>query len=184
MHRPEVSVWVPRYGTVRSLVLYGLFAAVVWRADAAVRETMAAVGGPGPRTVGQGLAVGLWLLLAGVLAYEYRRQTRPHPSFLTAHVRQHYLHQRVPARVKFGTYVALLVAGGYVATFARATFFARLDDGLLVVRRLLTAGDPGAFSLVNLGYGVLFVAGALAFSHAADRVLIAGARAVLARWGR
>lgn len=177
-------MWVPRYGTVRSLVLYGLFAVVVWRADADLRETVVAVGGPDPATVGQALAVGLWLLLAGVFAYEYRRQTRPFPSFLTAHVRQHYLHQRVPARVKFGTYVALLVAGGYVALFARATFFARLDDGLLVVRRLATAGAPGSFSVANLGYGLLFVAGAVAFAHAADRVLVAGARAALARWGR
>lgn len=174
-------MWVPRYGTVRSLVLYGLFAVVVWRADAELRETLAVLG-LDPATVGRGLAVGLWLLLAAVLAYEYRRQTRPLPSFLTNHVRQQYLDQRVPERLKFATYVGLLVAGGYVALFARAAFFARLDDGLLVVRRLLTAGHPGSFSLVNLGWGLLFVAGAVAFAHAADRVLVAGVRAALARW--
>lgn len=184
MYRPEVSVWVPRYGTVRSLVGYGLVALVVWRADAAIRETLDAVAGVDPASTARGLAVGLWLLLGVVLAYEYRRQTRPRPSFITAHVRQHYLQQRVPERAKFATYVALLVAGGYVALFAREPFFSRLDDALLVVRRLLTTGDPGAVSLANLGYGVAFVAGALAFAHAADRVLVAGVRAALARWGK
>lgn len=183
MYRPNVSVWVPRYGTVRSLVLFGLFTVVVSRADEDLRETLAAATGIDPTTVGRGIAVGLWLLLGVVLAVEYRRQTRSFPSFLTPDVRGHFLRQRVPARLHFAAYVALLVAGGYVALFARDRFFVALDGGLLVVRRVLATGDPGSFSLENLGHGVLFVAAAVAFAHAADRVFVAGVRAVLAHRG-
>lgn len=181
MNRPSVTAWVPRYGTVRSLVLFALVAVVVWRAGPDLRETLSTALGTSPTTAGRTVAALLWLLLAAVLALEYRRQTRPFPRFLTPDVRAKFLEQRVPTRVLFAGYVGLLVVGGYVALFARATFFARLDGALLVVRRLLATGDPGAFSLSALGYGVLFVVGAVGFAHAADRVLVAGARAVIAR---
>lgn len=181
MYRPSLSAWVPRYGTVRSLVLFGLLAVVAWRAGPHLRETLAAAVGVAPATAGRALAVLLWLSLAAVLVVEYRRQTRPFPAFLTPDVREKFLEQRVPTSVLFAGYVGLLVVGGYVALFAREAFFARLDGALLVVRRLLATGDPGRFSVAAVGYGVLFVVGAVAFAHAADRVLVAGARAVIAR---
>lgn len=181
MYRPSVSAWVPRYGTVRSLVLFALLVVVAWRADPDLRDTLATAAGITPATAGRALAVLLWCSLAAVLAVEYRRQTRPFPSFLTPDVRAKFLEQRVPTRLLFAGYLVLLAAGGYVALFARGPFFARLDGALLVVRRVVTTGDPGAFSPSAVGYGVLFVCGAVAFAHAADRVLVAGARAVIAR---
>lgn len=181
MYRPNVTAWVPRYGTVRSLVLFALLAVVAWRAGPGLRETLSTALGIAPTTAGRAVAAVLWLALAVVLVAEYRRQTRPFPRFLTPDVRAKFLEQRVPTRVLFAGYVLLLVGGGYVALFAREPFFARLDGALLVVRRLLATGAPGAFSVSALGYGVLFVAGAVAFAHAADRVLVAGARAVIAR---
>lgn len=181
MHRPSVRAWVPRYGSVRSLVCVALVGVVVLRAREPLRETLATALSVDPATAWLGVLVALGLLAVAVLAVEVRRQARPFPAFLTPDVRDEFLRQRVPPRLLFAAYVALLGAGGYVALFARTSFFSRLDGALLVVRRLLATGDPGAFSLIALGQGALFVAGAVAFAHAADRVLVAGARAVIAR---
>lgn len=180
MHRPEVTAWVPRYGTVRSLVLFALLAVVVWRAEDALRETLSTAFGVSGATAWTVTRVALGALLVAVLAVEYRRQTRSVTSFVAGDVREKFLEGQVPARALFAAYVALLAGGGYVALFARDVFFARLDNALLVVRRLVTTGDPGPFSLAALGYGVLFVLGAVAFAHAADRVLVAAARRVIA----
>lgn len=180
MNRRNVSAWVPRYGTVRSLVIVGLLALVVSRADPALRETLAAAG-VSAAVAGRAVAAGLWLLVGLTVVVEYRRQTSQFPSFLTPDVRTHFLRQRVPTQALFAAYVALLVAGGYVALFAREQFFAGLDGALLVVERLITTGGPGAFSFTSLAYGTLFVVGALAFAHAADRVVVASLRAAIAR---
>lgn len=180
MYRPSLDAWVPRYGTVRSLVVLGLLAVVVWRAEAAFRETLTtALDVDGP-TAWTGVLAALALLAGVVLAVEYRRQTRLRPKFYTPDVRAKFFEQRVPTRALFAGYLALLVAGGYVALFARDVFFTRLDGALLVVRRLLATGDPGAFSLEALGYGTLFVLGAVAFAHAADRVFVAAWRKLIA----
>lgn len=181
MHRPNLEAWVPRYGTVRSLVVVGLLAVIVWRAEAALRETAVALG-VDESTAWTGVLVALSMLGVAVLAVEYRRQTQRVPSFYTPDVRATFFEQHVPTRLLFAGYVTLLVAGGYVALFARDVFFDRLDNALLVVRRLVTTGDPGAFSLDALGYGVLFVVGAVAFAHAADRVVIATWRKFIAGW--
>lgn len=183
MYRPSLSAWVPRYGTVRSLVGFALLVVVVWRADAALRETLTTALGVDEATASACILVVVGLGLVAVLGVEYRRQTKPRPKFFTPDVRAKYVEQRVPTRALFTGYVLLLVGGGYVALFARDVFFARLDNALLVVRRLLTSGDPGAFSLSALGYGVLFVVGAVAFAHAADRVLVAGLRKLIAERG-
>ncbi|WP_255196785.1 hypothetical protein [Halorarius litoreus] len=180
MYRPNLTAWVPRYGTVRSFVLVALLAIVVWRAEAPLRETVATALSVGESTAWTGTLVALSLLAVVVFAVEYRRQTRRTPAFFTPDVRAKFYEQRVPPRALFAAYVLLLVAGSYVALFAREVFFTRLDNALLVVRRLVTTGDPGAFSLSALGYGVLFVVGALAFAHATDRVLVAGWRKLIA----
>lgn len=180
MFTPSLPAWVPRYGTVRSLVVYLLLAVVVWRAEAPLRETLVTATGVDSATAWYGVLAVLGLLLVAILVVEYRRQTKPRPKFFTPDVRAKFFEQQVPTRVLFAAYVLLLVGGGYVALFARNTFFARLDNALLVVRRLVTTGDPGAFSLEALGYGVLFVVGAVAFAHAADRVFVAGWRKLIA----
>jgi hypothetical protein len=180
MARRQFDAWVPRYGTVRSFVLFGLFVVVVAHAGADAHRTVATATGVQTGAVARTFAVGLWLLLTAVVALELRRQTRPFPSFIARDVREQFLSQRVPQRALFAAYVLLLLASGYVAVFARPRFFAALDGGLLVVRRLVETGDPGAFSLAKLGYGLAFVVGSVAVAHAADRVLVAGARALIA----
>jgi len=177
----EFDAWVPRNGTIRSLVLYALFAVVVDRAGADAHRTVATATGVDTGTVATAFAVVLWLLLAVVLVVEYRRQTRPFPSFVAPEVRDQFLRQRVPRRALLGAYVLLLLAGLFVAVFARPRFFGVLDNGLRVVRRVVRSGDPGSFSVVNLGYGVAFVVCSLAVAHAADRVLVAGARKLVER---
>lgn len=179
MRRPNLEAWAPRYGTIRSLVVYLLLVVVVWRAEAPLRETAAALG-VDRTTAWTGVLALLGLLFLVVLGFEYRRQTESATAFYTRDVRAKFFEQQVPTRALFAGYVLLLVAGGYVALFARGTFFTRLDNALLVVRRLLTSGDPGSFSLAALGYGLLFVVGAVAFAHAADRVLVAAWRKLVA----
>ena len=183
MRRPSLQAWAPRYGTVRSLVVYLLLVVVVWRAEGPLRETLATTAGVDGQFAWLGVVLVLALLLVAVLAVEYRRQTRSATAFYTSDVRAKFYEQQVPTRALFAAYVLLLVAGGYVALFARDVFFARLDGALLVVRRLVSTGDPGVFSLEALGYGVLFVVGAVAFAHAADRVLVAGWRKFIAETG-
>jgi hypothetical protein len=183
MRRPTLQAWAPRYGTIRSLVVYLLLVVVVWRAEAPLRATLATTLGLDGATAWSGVLALLGLLLVVVLAVEYRRQTASATAFYTSDVRATFFEQQVPTRALFVAYVLLLVTGGYVALFARDVFFARLDGALLVVRRLVTTGNPGTFSVEAFGYGALFVVGAVAFAHAADRVLVAGWRKVIAESG-
>ena len=173
------AAWTPRFGTVRALVLYGLLALVVRRGDAAFRETLRTVFGVSEATADQ--AVFWALVVVGlVVAVETRRQARSEPTFTLKAARQKYLESRVPTRALFAGYLILLAASGYVALFARDVFFARLDNALLVVRRVAESGDPGSFSVEALVFGAAFVVGAVAFAHAADRVLLAGIRKLVA----
>ena len=173
------AAWTPRFGTVRALVLYGLLALVVRRGDAAFRETLRTVFGVSEATADQ--AVFWALVVVGlVVAVETRRQARSEPTFTLKAARQKYLESRVPTRALFAGYLILLAASGYVALFARDVFFARLDNALLVVRRVAESDDPGSFSVEALVFGAAFVVGAVAFAHAADRVLLAGIRKLVA----
>ncbi|MFB6117565.1 hypothetical protein [Halosegnis sp.] len=174
------AAWTPRFGTVRAIVLYGLLALVVRRGNAAFRETLTTVVGVDAAMAG---GILFWTLVAvglAVLTVETYRQTRTRQAFTLKAARQKYLESFVPARVRFGVYLLLLAAGGYVALFARSVFFERLDNALLVVRRVARSGDPGAFSVEALAFGAAFVLGSLAVAHAADRVLVAGIRKLLA----
>ncbi|MFC7177292.1 hypothetical protein [Halosegnis marinus] len=145
-----------------------------------LRETLVAVAGVDPGTAETVLLAFLVVVGLAVVAVEVRRQARGEPEFTLKAARQAYLESRVPARPMFGAYVLLLVAGTYVALFARETFFARLDNALLVVRRVAESGDPGAFSADALAFGAAFVVAAVTVAHAADRVLVAALRRVLA----
>ena len=174
------AAWTPRFGTVRAFVLYGLFALVVRRGDAAFRTTIQTVFGVDGATADQALFWALVVVGLLVVAVETRRQARAEPAFTLKAARQKYLESRVPTRVLFAGYLLLLAASGYVALFARDVFFTRLDDALLVVRRVAESGDPGSFSVEALGFGAAFVVGAVAFAHAADRVLLAGLRKLVA----
>lgn len=180
MDRRRHAAWTPRYGTVRAFVLYGLLLVVVLRGAAPLRETLVAVAGVAPDTAETALLAFLGVVGLAVVVVEVRRQARSEPAFTLNAAREAYLESRVPTRALFGAYVLLLVAGTYVALFARETFFARLDNALLVVRRLAESGDPGAFSIEALVFGTAFVVAAVAVAHAADRVLVAGFRRVLA----
>ena len=173
------AAWTPRFGTVRAFVLYGLLALVVRRGDAAFRETLRTVFGVSEATADQ--AVFWALVVVGlVVAVETRRQAGSEPTFTLKAARQKYLESRVPTPALFAGYLILLAASGYVALFARDVFFARLDNALLVVRRVAESGDPGSFSVEALVFGAAFVVGAVAFAHAADRVLLAGIRKLVA----
>jgi hypothetical protein len=174
------ATWTPRFGTVRALVLYGLLALVVRRGDAAFRETLRTVFGVSGATADQALFWALVVVGLLVVAVETRRQARSEPTFTLKAARQKYLESRVPTRALFAGYLILLAASSYVALFARDVFFARLDNALLVVRRVAESGDPGSFSVEALGFGAAFVVGAVAFAHAADRVLMAGLRKLVA----
>lgn len=181
MDRPSHAAWTPRYGTVRALVCYGLLLVVAVHGWAPLRATVVALSGVAADTA-ETLLLGVLVALGIVLvARETRRQTRPEPAFTLRAARQKYLESRVPRRPLFAVYLGLLAAGSYVALFARNTFFARLDNALLVVRRVARSGDPGAFSVDALLFGAAFVVGTVAVAHAADRLAVAGLRWGLAR---
>lgn len=175
MDRPSHAAWTPRYGTVRALVCYGLLVIVAVHGWTSLRATVVA---DTAETLLVGVLIGLGIAL---VAYETRRQTRPEPAFTLRAARQKYLESRVPRRPLFAAYLGLLAGGGYVALFARDVFFARLDNALLVVRRVAESGQPGAFSVDALAFGAAFVVGTVAVAHAADRLAVAGLRWGLAR---
>lgn len=181
MDRPSHAAWTPRYGTVRALVCYGLLVVVAVHGWTSLRATVVAVSDVVADTADMLLVGVLTSLGVALVAYETRRQTRPEPAFTLRAARQKYLESRVPRRPLFAAYLGLLVAGAYVALFARDVFFARLDNALLVVRRVAESGQPGAFSLDALVFGAAFVVGTVAVAHAADRLAVAGLRWGLAR---
>ena len=180
MDRPTHAAWTPRYGTVRAFVCYGLLLVVTVYGWASLRATVVAVVGVGANTAGTLLVALLAAVGVVLVAYETRRQTRAEPEFTLRAARQEYLESRVPRRPLFAAYLGLLVAGAYVAVFARDTFFSRLDNALLVVRRVARSGDPGFFSVDALLFGAAFVVGTVAVAHAIDRLLVAGLRKAIA----
>lgn len=180
MARRSHAAWTPRYGTVRALTLYGLLVVVAAHGSAPLRATLVALLAVDAGTAELVLLAVVAVVGLLVVAHEVRRQTRAEPEFTLKAARQKYLESRVPTRPLFALYALLFVGGGYVALFARDTFFSRLDNALLVVRRVARSGDPGAFSVDALLFGTAFVVGALAVAHATDRILVAGLRKAIA----
>lgn len=174
------AAWTPRYGTVRAFTLYGLLLGVAVHGSDSLRATLVALFSIDLEAAGTALVTTLALVGVVVVVYEVRRQTRTEPEFTLKAARQKYLESRVPTRPLFVAYILLLIAGGYVVVFARDVFFSRLDNALLVVRRVAQSGDPGVFSVDAFLFGTAFVVGAVAVAHAMDRILVAGIRKAVA----
>lgn len=183
---PGVSTYYPRYGTVRSLLWFGLFYLAVGRATGAVVETLRAVDpSADPALVRLGMAASLWIVLAAVAVGELRRQARGNPEeFLARQVLVEFADQHRPAAREHVGWLLAALAGGAVARLARERFFGALDDALLVGRRLAEQGTLGPFSRMNLAWGVAFLAGFALVAHAADRVVVGGAREAIYRYYR
>lgn len=171
---PGVGTYYPRYGTVRSVLVFGLFYLVVAHATAALVETLRIVApavDPSPLRVI--LAATLWLVLGLVVVAELHRQTRDNPeSFVARQVMVAFLDQHRPTRRGHVGWLLGAFAGAVVVHRGWRRFFATLDDALLVGARLAEAGTLGQFSTVNLAWGVGFVLGFALLAVAVDRVLI------------
>lgn len=181
MDRPRADVWIPRYGTVRTALGFGLLYVVVGHATDAIIETIAVVApAVSPALLGSAMAGVLWVALAALLGVEYRRQTAAFPSFASTGERHAFLRQHAPTPRRLAVWLALVLVGATVGYVTAPTFFATLDDALLVGRRLAEQGVLGSFSLANLAFGVAFMGGFAAVAYAADRVLVGLARMGLA----
>lgn len=183
---PGVSTYYPRYGTVRSLLWFGLLYLAVARATGAAVETLrAVVPAVDPSLVRLGAAAALWVALGLVAAAELRRQARGNPErFVARQVLVAFAEQHRPTPREHAGWLLAAAAGGAVALVARERFFGALDDALLVGGRLAERGALGPFSPANLAWGVAFLAGFALVAHGVDRVVVGGSREAIYRYYR
>lgn len=183
---PGVEVQYPRYGTVRSVLLFVMFYLLVAHATTALVETLRAVA-PGVSSTPLNLvmAASLWLVLGLLVLHEVRRQTRDNPEmFVARQVLVKFLDQHRPSlREHVGWFVGAL-AGAAVVYRGWSRFFPTLDDALLVGKRLAEQGSPGQFSTTNVAWGVGFVLGFVLLAVAVDRFLIGLSRELLYQYYR
>lgn len=186
MRPPGVEVYYPRYGTVRSLLLFALFYLVVAHATTALVETLRVVApGVEPSFLRFAMAGTLWLGLGLVVVREVRRQTRDNPeSFIARQVLVKFLDQHRPTwRGHVGWLVAAAV-GAAVVRRGWTRFFSTLDDALLVGKRFAEQGTLVEFSPLNLAWGVAFLLGFALLAFAVDRFLTGLVRELLYRYYR
>lgn len=181
MRPPGVEVYYPRYGTVRSLVLFALFYLVIAHATTAFVETLRTVA-PGVESTPLSVVMAgvLWIVLGLVVALEARRQTRGNPeTFVARQVLVKFLEQHRPTWREHLGWLLGAVVGVAVVRVGWTRFFSTLENALLVGKRLAERGDFGQFSIANLAWGVGFVLGFVLLAVAADRFLTGLAREIL-----
>lgn len=169
-----IRIYAPVYGSVRTVVLFGLLVQVVERATEALVETLQTVApSVSSAPLEFVLAAVLWVVLALVALAEFRRQTADNPhEFLAIEVALAFLDQRRLAP-RGAVLAILLTAGGIgVSWVARPRFVATLDGGFQVLTALVETGSPGAFDMANLVWGVAFVGGVLVLAWGLDRLVI------------
>lgn len=186
MRPPGVEVYYPRYGTVRSLLLFVLFYLLIANATAAIVETFGTVA-PDVESTHLGLVMAgvLWLVLGLVVTLEARRQTRGNPeTFVARQVLVKFLDQHRPTWLEHLGWLLGAVVGAAVVRVGWTRFFSTLENALLVGKRLAERGELGQFSIANLAWGVGFVLGFVLLAVAADRFLIGLSRELLYQYYR
>lgn len=179
-------MYYPRYGTVRSLVLFALFYLVIAHATTAFVETLRTVA-PGVESTPLGVVMAgvLWLVLGLVVPLEARRQTRGNPEmFVARQVLVKFLDQHRPTWLEHLGWLLGAVVGAAVVRVGWTRFFSTLENALLVGKRLAERGELGQFSIANLAWGVGFVLGFVLLAVAADRFLTGLVRELLYRYHR
>lgn len=183
---PGVSTYYPRYGTVRSLLLFGLLYLVVGHVTGAFVDTLASVApsvDPGPARLG--MAVILWVAFAGVVIGELHRQARGNPEqFVAREVLVEFADHHRPTSREHAGWLLMSLVGATSAFLARERFFGALDDALLVGERLAVRDSLGSFSPVTLAWSVAFLLGFGLLAYATDRVVIGTTREALYRYHR
>lgn len=186
MRPPGVEVYYPRYGTVRSLVLFALFYLVIAHATTAIVETLRTVA-PGVESTPLSVVMAgvLWLVLGVIVGLEVRRQIRDNPeTFVARQVLVKFLEQHRPTVRGHLGWLLGAVVGVAVVRVGWTRFFSTLENALLVGKRLAERGDLGQFSVANLAWGVGFVLGFVLLAVAADRFLTGLARELLYQYHR
>lgn len=178
-----IRVYAPAYGSVRTVVLFGLLVLIVERATAALVETLQTVApAASAAPLKFALAAVLWVALALVMVAEFRRQSVDNPyEFQAREVALSFLDQRRLTPRSAGLAILLSASGITVAWLARPRFVATLDGAFHVMTALIETGSPGSFAVANLVWGTAFVAGVLALAWGLDRLLIGLVREMLYR---
>jgi hypothetical protein len=167
---------LPAYGPIDAAFGYVVFYVFVDRATPTIVDVFSDVLAVSPSLVGLGLAAALWFILAVTLVDQVRRQLAAlgigtHPS-----VSKSRWVPDVPSEIRLVVYLALVSVGGTVSVL---TFDRAIDAGISMIRVVATVDVSAIVPLDFVAMIVFFVAFGLA-THALDRLLIGGVRALFA----
>jgi len=156
---------------------YALFYVVVDRATPTVMDVVTdALPGVSPSTVGLGLAIALWFVLAAIVLDQGRRQLAALGVGSAEDVRRAERTRPTPTRTNVAVYLLLLLVGGAIAAL---TFDPAVETAVSLIR-IVAALDVAAFDLVGFLVMALFFVSYKAATWSADRLLVGGVRALLA----
>lgn len=166
---------VPAYGPVDAALGFALFYVLVARSTPTVVAVLPDVTGVSASLVRLGLAAVLWFVLAVTVVDQVRRQLAALGIGSHDAVRRDARSRAVPSGTRTLAYLALALLGGVVAAW---TF----DRAIETVTSLLPAVatlDAGAFALGEVAVMAAFFVSFGVATHALDRLLIGGVRALL-----
>ena len=165
--RRAVRTYNPEYGTVRTLLLVGAFAAATATAAPAVAT---AVGLPSVESALYGLAA---VFLVAAAVYEGQRQLASNPHEFAARdvLARFYDMQRPDARQHL-FHLAAAAAGVAAVWRGAGPALSRREGALLLVERV-AAGEPlPAIDPVNAAWGLVLLAGVVLAAVGVDRSLV------------
>lgn len=167
----EVRTYDPEYGTVRTVLLVGAFAAAVATAAPAVAT---AVGVPSVEFALYGVAS---VVVIATVLYEGRRQLESNPhSFAARDVVARYYEQQRPTPRRHLLHLVVTALGLAAVRRGGGPALSRQEGALLVVERV-AAGEPlPAIDPVNVAWGLVLVAGVLLAATGVDRLLVGAYR--------
>lgn len=165
--RRAIRTYDPEYGTVRTLLLVGAFAAATAAAAPAVAT---AIGFAPVESALYGVAA-VFVIAAAI--YEGRRQLASNPhEFVARDVMARYYDQQRPSPRQHLLNLVIAAAGVAAAYRGAGPALSRQEGALLIVERV-AAGEPlPAIDPVNAAWGVVMVAGVVVGAWGLDRFLV------------
>lgn len=157
----------PEYGTVRTLLLVGAFAAATAAAAPAVAT---AIGFAAVESALYGVAA-VFVIAAAI--YEGRRQLASNPhEFLAREVMARYYDQNRPSRRQQLLYLVVSTAGATATYRGAGPALSRQEGALLIIERVAAGESLPAIDPVNVAWGLVMVAGVIVGAWGIDRLLV------------
>lgn len=165
----------PAYGPIEALLGMLLFLKIMERATPTIVDALGtALPELAPGTVRLGLAVFLWFVVALTILDQLRRQLAA--LGIGSHPQVPRSRRAAPSETRALAYVAVLVVGGLVASWTFDPAMRAIGSAI----RLIVLQDVAAFALVRFVLMVVFFVAYGAATHAIDRLVIGGIRAIVA----